>query len=114
MVVDKFSEALDTGNMEESSVPDNDDSIELDEQMIDDDEPDDMMTLDQYQDEAWCEALIKKWSYPAAASQKKRESGSWKQLFLAALPFCLSLFTFIPLQGVIYSFWPFSLDVYDD
>lgn len=46
MVVDKVSEALDTGNMEESSVPDNDDSIELDEQMIDDDEPDDMMTLD--------------------------------------------------------------------
>lgn len=70
-LVDQVSAALDEGSMEEDSGHNDDDSVEFDDQMSEEDEPDDMMTLDQFQEETRREALIRKGSLLAVETQKK-------------------------------------------
>lgn len=57
--------------MEEDSDQEEDVSEGTDDQMSEEEEPDDLMTLDQFQEEARREALICKGSLLAVETQKK-------------------------------------------
>lgn len=71
MAVDRVVAALDGDPVEEGS--DGEDSFSEDDgsAMSDDEEHDDLMTLDQYQEEVHREALIRKGSHSRITSQKK-------------------------------------------
>lgn len=72
-LVEKVSSALEAGDMEEDSSNDEDLSDEDDDVLSDDDCSDDDMTLNQYQEEARRDALIRKSSLVAEVSSKKGE-----------------------------------------
>lgn len=71
MAIDRDSATLDGDPKEDGS--DGGDSFSEDDgsAMSDDKEPNDLMTLDQYQEEVHHEALIKKGSHTGTPSQKK-------------------------------------------
>lgn len=71
MAVDKVSAALDCDPMENDSGGDDCFSDGDGSAMLDDDEPDDLMTKDQYQEEVHRETLIRKGTLSRAPSQKK-------------------------------------------
>lgn len=70
-LVDKVSSALKPGNMEEDNSEDEDLSGNDDEEMSEDEDPDDAITLIQYQDEARWESLIRKNPQSSEVSPKK-------------------------------------------
>lgn len=76
--VEKVSSALDPGLIEEDSSKDEDFSADEHEEMSDDGDPDDDMTLNQYQEEARRDALIRKNSQTSDVLPKKGrvEAGS--------------------------------------
>lgn len=70
-LVDRLTAALDDGSMEEDSDQDDDESENSDDQMSEEGEPEDLMTLNQFQEEARRVALIRKSPLLDVESQKK-------------------------------------------
>lgn len=71
LVVDQVSAALLDGDMDEDSDEGADSSGDEDEEMPDDEDPDNDVTLVQYQEEARREALIRKSAHSFCSSPKK-------------------------------------------
>lgn len=75
MVVDRVSAALDSSHMVEDGSSEDGDS-ENSNEIMSDDEPDNLMTLDQYKEEARRESLIRKGHQASTSLPKKGRVGN--------------------------------------